>query len=417
VRRPGLVVFVVALGLRLAWVLRLPDQLRWIDETQFVGIARSLAAGHGFVSDSYRANPLLPAYLGLVFRAFGESLLAARIGQAVIGALTCVVLLRIGTRLAGPALGLLAGLMLALYPPHVYLAGVFYVDCVLGLPLALGVLLALDVHQGRGGVGRAVLAGGLLGLAALARPTFLVVVPALALAWCLGAAAGVRRRLELTAALGLGALAVVLPWTARNEAAYGRLVPISSGLWTKLWQGNGPLADGSADDRDLLWGRDLWTRRLARLDPERRRAVEEQYAGVARAVGERLARTGDFYLATDEVLRPVVLDLVRRDPGRVLVLAARKTATLYSAFSRTETQNQDTTAAMRLVAAVSFYPLLGLAAVGAFCGRAGGRRWLPISAVVVSVTATYALLTACTRFRLPLDPYLMLFASRALVRT
>jgi hypothetical protein len=39
-----------------------------------------------------------------------------------------------------------------------------------------------------------------------------------------------------------------------------------------------------------------------------------------------------------------------------------------------------------------------------------------IYAVVLPLTAAYALLMTCTRFRLPLDPYLVIFAAVALVK-
>ena len=46
----------------------------------------------------------------------------------------------------------------------------------------------------------------------------------------------------------------------------------------------------------------------------------------------------------------------------------------------------------------------------------GWRRWrelMPIYFLIVSVTGGYALLTACTRFRLPLDPFLIILSSLA----
>ncbi|MEE8312622.1 MAG: glycosyltransferase family 39 protein, partial [Candidatus Binatia bacterium] len=129
-RRPGLTVFLVAFALRLVWILTLKDVLVWPDEQEFAAIAEHLTAGDGYVSNSYRTNPVVPVYLAAFFKLFGTGLLAPRIGQAAIGGLTCVVLGRLASLLAGPTAGLIAGLMLAVYPAHIYLSGVFYVACI-----------------------------------------------------------------------------------------------------------------------------------------------------------------------------------------------------------------------------------------------------------------------------------------------
>ena len=62
----------------------------WIDEKQYAEIARHLAAGEGYVASSYRANPIVPAYLAAFSTMFGSAPIYPRIGQALIGALGCV---------------------------------------------------------------------------------------------------------------------------------------------------------------------------------------------------------------------------------------------------------------------------------------------------------------------------------------
>jgi 4-amino-4-deoxy-L-arabinose transferase-like glycosyltransferase len=100
-----LLLFALALATRLAWIATLAPVLIWPDEKEFVLIARHLAAGDGYVSTSYRANPVLPTYLAAVFRVTHESYAAARAGQAVFGALTCVLIAATATRLLGARVG------------------------------------------------------------------------------------------------------------------------------------------------------------------------------------------------------------------------------------------------------------------------------------------------------------------------
>ena len=56
-------IFAIALLLRIAWIVTLGDKLVWPDEQEFGAIAEQLVAGNGYVSNSYRANPVVPVYL------------------------------------------------------------------------------------------------------------------------------------------------------------------------------------------------------------------------------------------------------------------------------------------------------------------------------------------------------------------
>ena len=411
-QRAAWLIFALALAFRLAFVVTLPDRLAWPDEREYVAIGHRLAAGQGFVAESYRSAPVLPVYLGLVFRAFGESYLAARIGQAVLGALTCVLVYRAASVLASPAVGALTATLLAVYPPHIYLAGVFYTACLESFLCASCVHLAARVLRARGGTGTAGLCGVALGLAVLTRPVLLALGPCMAAVW-LWAVRPWRRTLAVCVALGLAAAATVLPWSVRNLATYGRFLLVSSGGGLTLWKGNNELADGTADDRFLGWQREVWLARLERLSPAERAALVDKYALVNERILAREREVGDHYLAMDDVLGPVARQYIAAEPARTLLRSGRKVVTLFSAFSPTETAALPGPTA--LVAATTFYPLLLLAVLGAplaFTREVGLA--LPYL-VVISMAAVHATLTSCTRFRLPVDPYVIMGASFTVV--
>jgi 4-amino-4-deoxy-L-arabinose transferase-like glycosyltransferase len=409
----GVLVFVLAFAVRALWIGTLGHTLVWDDERDFAAIAAALVRGDGYVGDSYRANPVMPVYLAAVFRVFGERYEVARLGQALLGAGTCVLLFRIGS-LVAPEVGVLAGLLLAFYPAHVYLAGVFYVDCVQTFLCTWLLYVVLRGAESRRPFVLGLGAGLLLGLAMLARPIVGAYLPCLCGVWLLADRRPWRARIVVCAACVLGVAFALSPWLVRNERAYGRLLPVSSGFATKLWQGNNELARGGPDDRDMMVGTPDWYARLEREPEPARRALAAKYAPVADAIDRRARELGDVGLARDDVLGPIALGLFVDDPGRVLRLAARKLTTLFSAFSATETENENTTTAFRMVAALTFYPLLALAIAGAWLGRAQARRLLAMYVLVGSLAGAYALLTACTRFRLPLDPYLIVLAAIAL---
>lgn len=412
-RRPGLAVFLLAFALRLAWILTLENVLVWPDEQEFGAIAEHLAAGDGYVSNSYRTNPVVPVYLAAFFKLFGTGLLAPRIGQAAIGALTCVVLGRLATVLAGPTAGLIAGLMLAAYPAQIYLSGVFYVACIAtGLSL-LGIWLVVLTPTARRPLATALAAGVVLGLTALTRATFLAYLPLAPLAVLWAAPTQWRRLLPAAAVMFAISLTLVVPWSVRNTHRYERPMLISSGLWETLWKGNNELANGGPDDRNMAWDNYVWNDRLAEISPERRAEIEARYDVIVDDVRAAYEKSGDIFLARDEVLRPVVIGLIAEDPGRFAHLFGLKIVTLFDAFSDTEKSNGSTTSAKKLIASVTYYPVLLLALVGIAMIVREHRRFAAILLYISSFAVVYGMLTACTRFRLPIDPFLMLFAAVA----
>ena len=412
---PGLLIFVLALGLRLAWVATLADQINWPDELEFVQIARHLATGDGYVATSYRANPVFPTVLALVFRTVGENYLAARVAQSVFGALTCVVVYRTAALALGPAVGILSGVLLAVYLPHIYLSGVFYVECLLTLLCTLVVHFGLRSLRRPGHVGAAVLCGVTLGAAALTRTIALVYLPFLCAALVYAAWPSWRRPARAGAAIALAAAVVILPWTARNYTVYGRFLLVSSGFGTKLWQGNNALAAGGPDDRELFWDTADWTERLRELPEAEQRALGEEYAAVDRAVRAAESRTGDRFLATDAVLGPLALRYMAQHPGHEVVLFLRKLQTFFSAFSKTLTAPSDVSTRNQVLASLAYYPILTLSLVGAALGLGRRRELCLVYLFIGSMTFVYGVLNTCTRFRLPLDPYLIVFAALALV--
>ena len=408
-------VFVVALVLRLGWVATLGPDLVWPDEEEFVGIAKHLAAGDGYVSVSYRANPILPAYLAAVFAVFGESYPAARVGQAIMGALTCLLVAATGMRLLGVTVGTIAGLMLALYLPHVYLSGVFYAECLFTLLIACTVHAAVRSLDATRPMPWVVATGLSFALATLSRPIFLAYLPFLLAALVHASRAAFSRKVVMAATLVVATALGILPWTIRNWVVLGRPVLVSTGFGTKLWQGNNEGAVGDADDRELSFRQDVWRARVAALPEPERATVEARYRDAERRIDALQAASGDAYTATDAVLGPLAWEHIRTHPLRTLELFARKLGTLFLPFSKTLVSNEHTTSVNQWLATLAYVPIVLLAVTGIWftAGRHPGL-WM-LYGLLVSVSAAYGVLTACTRFRLPLDPYLVVFAAAALV--
>jgi 4-amino-4-deoxy-L-arabinose transferase-like glycosyltransferase len=352
----------------------------------------------------------------VVFRIFGESYRAARVGQAILGALTCVLLYKIGTQLANPAVGWASGLLLAIYPPHIYLAGVFYAECVATFLGVLSIYLAIRSVRPAAPLALSLVTGITLALTALARSVFAIFAPWVCVAWLCDAPKEWRRRLLCSVLFCCGFACMILPWTIRNYVVYRRVMPISTGFYQQLWFGNNVLSTGSAEDR-FLGGESFWNERLQQLDPADQLVVTEKYATIRKEIAEKTVRYGDATIALDEVLRPVVTSYIAAHPGLTIFRWGKKLVAMFlTAFGNTLTTNTYTARPYKLIAAASYYPILVLALVGAGLSLPRWREFALIYLVIIVVAGVQAMMTVNTRYRLPLDPFLIVFASIALVR-
>ncbi len=259
-----LALFILAYAVRLVYVLQIRDapyfHVPLVDGPNYFRMAAAIASG--FLTAGRQVfwqPPLYPYFLALLFASVGSRMEAIYAVQAAVGSLSCVLVYRIGRRVFGPRVALLAGGIMALYGPLV-LFDAQPLTPVLHIVLVLGGLLMLLRAAGIGGaaVGTRALPtrdgaegsridrlpsaarrrfwfGGILwGLAAAATPNVLLAVPVAAF-W-----AGRRTRAKAALLFVLGVAMPIAAVTARNALVAGEAVLISSNGGINFYIGNNP---------------------------------------------------------------------------------------------------------------------------------------------------------------------------------
>ncbi|UCG33344.1 MAG: glycosyltransferase family 39 protein [Phycisphaerales bacterium] len=217
--------------------------------------ARGLAFGewvppHHYVDPKLREHAYLrppgyPYFLALIYRVAGEGYVAPRVVNMVLGLASCLLAYWFARRWFGRTVALLSVACTSLYWAFIYFEGELHAPALLILLLWL-MLAAMGLWRDRPRLARAVVAGVLLGAAALVRPNVLVFA-AVALAWgCWVAARRRYGRRVLVDGLGFvfGLAIAVAPATIRNYTVSGEFVLISSNAGINLYIGNNPQADG-----------------------------------------------------------------------------------------------------------------------------------------------------------------------------
>jgi 4-amino-4-deoxy-L-arabinose transferase-like glycosyltransferase len=398
-------VLALALALRLAfafgyWV----DKHLTRDEREYLSLARSLTAGHGFVYDeAVRSGPVdpfgrapgYPLFLALVGggRQVTDTVPASvKIAQAMLGTLGVLLVGVLAARLAGRHAGLAAAVIAACYPPLVWI-GAYAFSEALFWPLGLLVAWLFDgLVRGPGptaeGPGRTfgpwpwafgppLTVGLLTGAAVLVRPAMLFFIP-LAGLWLLR-----QRRVAAIVAFGLGTVVVVAPWTIRNYSHYGRLVLVASEGGVTFWTGNHPNAHGEGD--------------LA-ANPDLKR--------------EAIALRAKYPALSEEEMEPIyyreALDWIKAHPLDWILLEARKVFYLVVPIGPSYTVHSPR---YYLASMISYGVVLVLAVAGFMrLGRDRGRTpglWLLAGSAVLVCLVFFPQ----ERFRTPvIDPTLAVLA-------
>ncbi|MCB0959420.1 MAG: hypothetical protein KDB04_07840 [Acidimicrobiales bacterium] len=250
---------VVGLGLRLAWVAwasRAPTgpNAFFLDPARYLGYGDQIARGHGMVEGltgdpTAYYPPGYPWFVGIVDWASSPitdaAWLAVAYVQVVLGTASIVLCAHVARRLAGPVAGVVAAAVFGIYPNLIFHTGVVLGETLYNF-LFLAFLATL-LHRPwtvAFTTRRALACGLLLGLAIMVRPISLAVIPVVIGCWVL-ARKDHAVVLRWSAALLVGVVACIAPWTIRNAVRLHAFVPISTNTGDNLCIGHADGATGA----------------------------------------------------------------------------------------------------------------------------------------------------------------------------
>lgn len=392
----------VALALNLiataAYAIVLSDQLRYLDERDYIQLARSMAEGSGFSTTLGHATAfrppgypllLLPAYL----ISDGSVLAMRMVGVlSLAGAIWLVFCL--GRRAHSGAVGALAAVLMAGYPLLSYTATTLYPQIPALFLLLLFLHLSLHAFSPQGlpparRLSCAIVGGLAGGLLIVTVPTFGPFVLAI-LGWLVWRHRRAEHRRWIMHAFVVSLFAVTLlptAWCARNSVQMHAFVPMSTNNGLNLLLGNSEKVTATSGP-----GGDI--------------SAYSQRAHELRLNEVQLDR---FY--RDEALR-----WIATHPAQAADLYAQKVLQNFSFHNELVTPGQNSTA-KDLVSALTFYPVLGLALLRVLMLRSSPLHAVEKAALWVIIGHVLLLAVFFTRLRLrmPLDGLTILLAASAVV--
>lgn len=391
----------VALALRWLYLSQIHTAdffgLRMGDGLVYHRWAARIAGGEWLSDHVFYQAPLYPYVLGIVYAVAGDSVLTVLLIQAVMGTAACVLIAAATHAFFGARAALLAGLMLAVFAPAIFLEGLIQKTALGGL-LTAAFVTGLGALVRRPDGWRWFATGIVLGLLALTRENALVfIVPTLI--WLF---IGHTRRLAGAALFAAGLGAAFAPAIVHNRLAGGEYVLTTSQFGTNFFIGNHPDHPGTYAPISF----DRGDAQFERIDATRL---------AERALGRTLKSA-----EVSRYWRKRTMEAIGDQPMRWLHLMAWKCAMTCNAAEIPDTEAQEiyaeSSAVLRgLERFGHFGTLFSLATFGIVMTATSWRRLWVIYLMGTCYAASVVMFFISARYRLPLVMFLLPLAAAGLV--
>ena len=371
-----------------------------LDDGVYDGMALEISRGNWMADMPYSAYriPLYPYFLAVIYHFFGRSMMAVHLIQSFLGSLTPVILFFISKQIfKNVRAAVITGILASFYVPFIFYDNLLLGESLSVLFILTGLLLLLR--------GRIFFSGIFFGVSILFRPNVLLAVLALAaVVWVVGVVKDQKTRKGMGEALIFlaASLVLIVPVTARNYVLHKDFLPITAVGGVNLYLGNNPEADGKFS--------------LAK--------------GIGTSLNEMIENSEKIaQKETGRVLKPSevssfwtkkAIGFAMASPGRFLALTARKAAYLFNHYEFPDILGMDFVA--------QFIPIFGMnpfsygfmvvfGVYGLFLSyrERNAAAWLPI-AFFAGYAVSVIMFFVTARYRLPLAPLLIVFASFAIHR-
>lgn len=389
-RNALLVILLSALVARVAAALVLGNTVSGLsganDEITYSMLGQRFAAGHGmtFPIDWYpwiKANApqsyfsyTISLFLAAIYAIFGYYPLVARLIMGLLSGLIVWLIYLIARRLFTERIALLASAIAALYPYLLFYGVALLTETPFTLALLLAVYWSLQIKAAeRTPLTTWILLSGSLALMVLLRMAAIFFVPLLLL-WLWLTMQQPRRRYPLSMPL-LVIIVAIAPLTIRNYQLWGQFNLSEAQFGHVFWNGNHP---------DQQW--DFHPYRTFPIPP----AI--------------LASENDVTI-TNQLLQMGLQNVVN-EPLRFVFVSLARLRELFTFWP-----TADSGRLANLLRILSFGWLAPLAAFGVVANLRHWRTLAPIYLFILSHTGVYAITWTMIRYRMPMEPFLIMFGA------
>jgi 4-amino-4-deoxy-L-arabinose transferase-like glycosyltransferase len=360
-------------------------------------IARNIVNGKGFsrafISEDkvYLTSshaPVYPYFLAFFYQ-FGRKpsvFIFIQIIQAIISAITIVIIYRISEIIFNRKAANLSAIGVALYPVFIFYATKLVPTTFFMFFLSLSIFLILKDRR----PGFLFLSGAILGFTILCDPVAFMVIPALVLWWLVIKKYDFKKLIIIISISFL----ILIPWTVRNYLVHRHFVPVTTQFGLSFWLGNNLNATGTDYFRVNPESRDDYIFMLENL-PENIRDSLSNIDEVARS---------RYYMKEG-------INFIRENPFRSFKLFMKKFY-YYWWFAPQSIYVSKDIERYGFLIKIFYLPILLTGGIGFIFSRKYIKDTSFLLMIIFSISSLYIIAhVGLIRYRVILEPYLIIFAS------
>lgn len=382
--------------LRLGFILILdPHGFYFSDTRHYDGAALSLLAGEGW-GVHYDREPLYPLFMAGVYGIFGHSFVIMRLVEALLGTLLCYLIFIICQKSFSIPIALIAAFLGSFFPHFILIVGILYSTNLFTILLALAIIFILKADEKKS-IFYSALAGVVGGLTALTSPSMFFIFPF----WLVWIFLQFKRSFvwkTLLAVVFFAAFALTLmPWTIRNYVKYDRFVlvrPVPHTVFPDLNDIEGQkqkIDQGFKDTTEYL--------------------KKNPTGGEKDKVGNIFANyfkhpVKSFLYMTSELGHFWALF-----PDRLDTQSASYQESIQAKDGRMRTTRGRLWQIVKIASICFMSPIFICAIIGLLTMNPFYRQRLLLLFTILAVSMGYSLIVAEVRYRIPVEPYVLMFTS------
>ena len=390
-------IFFFSFALRLIYLLQIRTNPHFstlsLDPLYHDIWAQTIAQGDWIGNQVFFRAPFYPYFLAIIYKIFGHNYFIPRLIQHLIGSFSCILIYFLAKKIYNKNVAIISSLIAATYGMLISFEAELLLDFFL---VFFDTLLILLLLKAKNSPKRSLwfICGIVLGLSAITRPNILFCIPFIWL-WIFISFLKefkLKKVLSFCIIFLLGAVIMIFPVTLRNYVVGKDFVMIASQGGINFYIGNNENADGMS----AIFYKPDWQYRDFEY-------LAQKEAGKALKPSE----ISDFYYKKGA-------EFIRKHPSKALKLTLKK---LYLFWNKFEvSNNQDIYFFRRYSSLIRILPFgfwfVGpLALTGIALSLIERRKiFLPL-VFILSYMVTVVMFFVTARFRLPVIPFLIIFAS------
>ncbi|MCS7180395.1 MAG: glycosyltransferase family 39 protein [bacterium] len=373
--RKNLIYFlIIGFLLRLIFVLTLKNQLYFDDEYEYFKIVKNFIDGKGLIIGenlkSFRP-PLYPFFLSIL-TILKINLIGIRILQTIISTITIYLIYLIAKETFNEKIGIWSGWVSAFYPFFIFYNGFLLTETLFVFFVVLSMFYLIKT-VGKNGI-VSFKAGIFMGVAGLTRPTFQLFLPIVIL-HIMFFKENLRVKFMKIFFLLCGFCLILSPWIIRNYKIFRKFIPgTTMGGWV-FWEGNNPFSEGGPCA--------YFPKGILEMDEVER----------------------------DKLLYKMTVEVIRKNPQRFLYLLKNKFKRFWNVIPNASEFREKIL--YRLISIFSFGILLHFFILGFFLSLKNKKAQF-FHSLIILFTLFHMVFLASIRYRLPIEPFYIIFSLFAL---